>query len=100
MVEPPQPSRITRRQLLTASTVALSVAPFIVPNRVFAQTPVASPEASPIATRPQLYVPATDVQFDEAFDIGAPVSNLCRRSRFRPPMWMQWGRNGPPKERI
>lgn len=68
------PSRITRRQLLTASTAALSTAPFIVPTRLFAQTPSASPEASPVAAGPQLYVSATDVQFDEAFEIG--VSGL------------------------
>ncbi len=71
MAAPSQSSQNSRRQLLTASTAALSTAPLITREPVFArQTPVASPEASPVAVGPQLYVSATEVQFDEAFDIG------------------------------
>lgn len=94
MAAPPQSSRITRRQLLTASTAALSTAPFITREPVFAQTPAASPGASPVAAGPQLYVSATEVQFDEAFEIGVtglqPGDEVTIRSDFTDSRGQDW----------
>ncbi len=94
MAAPHQSSRITRRQFLTGSTAALSAAPFIVPNRLFAQPPVASLEASPVAAGPQLYVSSTDVQFDEAFEIGVsglqPGDEVTIRSDFTDSFGRDW----------
>lgn len=68
--------RISRRRVLaaTATATAAVTAPLIAPSRLLAQTPAATSAASPTATGPQLYVSATNVQFDDAFEIG--VSGL------------------------
>ena len=83
----PNQDRLSRRQLLAASTGTLLAAPRVAPNELLArQTPVASPDASPVASGPQLHISATEVQFDEAFEIGVtglnPGDEVTIRSDF------------------
>lgn len=61
------PTRLSRRELLSAS--ALLIPTIMASDRRFSQNPAASPGASPVASGPPLHVSATEVQFDEAFEI-------------------------------